>query len=134
MALKRTRVKKRPSPVSHDVIFLIEVEDFLKMIQDKQLYWKYLKVWIYGGLLSFSISSLFGYLLNKSDPILVVPAMLSILFFPVFLCGILGIWWGYCPSRKLGYIHRGNIAIFLNSFIIFIYFISIAYAFSSKFE
>jgi len=106
----------------------------LEMIQDKQLYWKYWKVWIFGGIISFTASSLIGYLLNNSDPNLIVPITLTIFLFPILLCGILGIRWGYFPSRKIGHIHHGNKAIMFNGLFIFLYFIAIVLAISSKIQ
>ena len=91
------------------------------MEENKILYWKHFKIWIFGILISFPIASSLGYLFNKNDPDLIIPILMAILFSPVLFHGVYGLRHGYSMSRRYGYIHRGKTALFWNAFGLVLY-------------
>ena len=97
------------------------------MVQDKRLYWAHFTVWIYGIMISFLLSGLFGFLFRSANPKLVLPATLSILFFPLIPYGIYGIKRGYCMSYKYGHIYRGSNVLFWNLVPLVLYVLAIIF-------
>jgi hypothetical protein len=80
------------------------------MEENRSLYWKHFKIWIFGLLFSFPISGAFGFLFRDKDPDFIIPISIAILCFPFVLHGYYGLGHGFSMSWRYGYIHRGTTA------------------------
>lgn len=91
------------------------------MEENKSLYWRHFRIWIFGIMISFPIAGIIGYLFREKDPNFLIPIVIATLSLPLVFHGIYGFNHGFCMSWRYGYVHRGKIAKLWNAIDLVLY-------------
>ena len=83
----------------------------MDIVYDRKLYFSYFKMWAYSGAICF---------VNVEISFTIIA---GILLLPLVITSAYGIHKKYTMTYKVGYIGTGKSAIFLNIFLIVLYFI-----------
>ena len=89
--------------------------------QNKTLWWKHFRIWLFGIVISFPAASIFGVTFNDRNPSWVVPIAIAILALPLVFFGAHAIGRRYSMYGGIYSIVRGRMAVLLGIFYIAIY-------------
>ena len=93
---------------------------------NKQLYYKYFKLWIYSVIISFTLCMIL-LLLNRMQSIDISPSLIvGVLLLPLVIVSIYGILKNYTITYTAGYIREGITSKYINFILLVLYFILVA--------
>ena len=96
--------------------------------QNRALYWRHMRIWLFGALLSFPSAAATVFLLRAQEEGIISVAAICVLFLPLPAFGYYGLSRKYVAGGWPGTIYRGQAAKFASTGYIALYFLVILLA------